>query len=134
MDRLALDTSFLIDLQNEHRGRGVPVGAIAFLRANPTTEMLLPSVALGEYLEGFDDPDSNSARALVAPLRVLDVDASVARVYSSVARMLRAAGRLIGTNDLWIACTAKAAMVPIVTRNVVHFGHVPDLSVIAYAV
>jgi predicted nucleic acid-binding protein len=49
-----------------------------------------------------------------------------------VARGLRDAGRLIGTNDLWIACTAKAAEVPIVTRNVEHFRRVPDLEVIDY--
>ncbi len=133
MDRLALDTSFLIDLQNEHRGRGAPVGAIAFLRAHASADLLLPSVALGEYLEGFPDPDDDSARALVSPLRILEVGAEVARVYASVARQLREAGQLIGTNDLWIACTAKAALLPIVTRNVDHFRRVPDLDVVAYA-
>ena len=133
MDRLALDTSFLIDLQNEHRGRGEPAGAIALLRAHDSSELLLPSVALGEYLEGFADPNSNAAQALVAPLRILDVTEDVARVYASVARLLRDAGQLIGANDLWIACTAKAAVVPVVTRNVEHFRRVPDLDVVAYA-
>jgi hypothetical protein len=56
VERVALDTTFLIDLQNEHRGRGAPAGAVAFLRAHASTDLLLPSVALGEYLEGFDDP------------------------------------------------------------------------------
>jgi hypothetical protein len=54
--RLALGTSFLIDLQNEHGRRGASTGAIAFLEAHAATELLLPSVALGEYLEGFADP------------------------------------------------------------------------------
>jgi tRNA(fMet)-specific endonuclease VapC len=132
VDRLALDTSFLIDLQNEHRGRGAPVGAIAFLRAHAGSELLLPSVALGEYLEGFPDPTGHAAQALVAPLRILDINAEVARVYASVARVLRESGQLIGTNDLWIACTAKAAVVPVVTRNVEHFRRVPDLDVVTY--
>jgi tRNA(fMet)-specific endonuclease VapC len=132
VERLALDTSFLIDLQNERRGRGAPVGAIDFLRAHSGSELLLPTVALGEYLEGFVDPDSDAARALVAPLRVLDVTADVARVYAGVARSLREAGRLIGTNDLWIACTAKVAAIPIVTRNTEHFTRVPGLDVVSY--
>lgn len=132
MVQLALDTSFLIDLQNEHRGRGAPVGAVSFLQAHLDDELLLPSVALGEYLEGFDDPQSDVAQALVAPLRVLEISAEVARVYAGVARSLRSAGRLIGTNDLWIACTAKAASVPVVTRNVEHFERVPDLKVLGY--
>jgi predicted nucleic acid-binding protein len=132
VERLALDTSFLIDLQNEHRGRGAPAGAVAFLREQSSTELVLPSVALGEYLEGFDDPASAAAQALVSPLRILDVTAEVARTYAAVARALRDAGRLIGTNDLWIACTARAAGVPIVTRNVEHFERVPGLEVVAY--
>ena len=133
MERLALDTSFLIDLQNEHRGRGVAAGAIAFLHAHAGTELLLPSVALGEYLEGFSDPRSDAARALIAPLRILEVDAEVARVYAATARALRQAGTLIGTNALLAeAAAAKAGGVPIVTRNVEHFGRVPDLKVIAY--
>jgi predicted nucleic acid-binding protein len=132
VDRVALDTSFLIDLQNEHRGRGAAAGAIAFLRAHASTELLLPSVALGEYLEGFQDPTSAAARGLVAPLRVLEVTADVAHVYASVARLLRVAGRLIGANDLWIACTAKASAVAVVTRNVEHFRRVPGLDVIDY--
>jgi tRNA(fMet)-specific endonuclease VapC len=133
MARLALDTTFLIDLQNERRGRGKSKGAIAFLRRNPDTELLLPVVALGEYLEGFDDPTSAQAQALVAPLRLLSITAEVARLYATTARALRKARRLIGSNDLWIACTARAADLPIVTRNVVEFRRVPGLEVTEYA-
>jgi predicted nucleic acid-binding protein len=132
VDRVALDTSFLIDLQNEHRGRGTPVGAIGFLEAHAETELVLPAVALGEYLEGFADPRGDAAQALVGGLRVLDVTPEVARTYAEVTRALRDAGTLIGTNDLWIACTAKAAALPIVTRNVAHFARVPGLVVIGY--
>jgi tRNA(fMet)-specific endonuclease VapC len=134
LDRVALDTSFLIDLQNEHRGRGEPVGAIAFLKANAEAELLLPAVALAEYLEGFRDVASAAAQAIIAPLRVLEVGASVAHVYAVVARHLRTQGQLIGTNDLWIACTARAAGAPIVTRNVSHFRRVPELEVVPYVV
>lgn len=133
MERLAVDTSFLIDLQNERRGRGKPVGAIDFLRAHAASELLLPAVALGEYLEGFADPHGEQARALIAPLTVLEVSAEVARVYAAVTRALRDARTLIGSNDLWIACTAKAAGLPIVTRNTEHFARVPGLVVVDYA-
>ena len=133
MERVALDTTFLIDLQNERRRRGAPRGAIAFLQANTETELLLPVVALGEYLEGFDDPESNDARSLVAPLRIMPVTAEVASLYAATARSLRQRGRLIGTNDLWIACTARSAGLPIVTRNVDEFRRVSGLSVVEYA-
>jgi predicted nucleic acid-binding protein len=133
MERIALDASFLIDLQNERRARGKGHGALAFLHAHGNTEMLLPTVALGEYLEGFDDPAGAEAQALVSSLHRLEVSDEVARIYAETARLLRAAGRLIGTNDLWIACTAKAAKVPIATRNVGHFRRVPGLEVLSYS-
>ena len=133
MERLALDTTFLIDLQNERRARGQARGAAAFLEAHQATRLLLPSVALGEYLEGFDDPAGDAAQALVKHLDVLPVTIDVAQLYARTARALRSAGRLIGTNDLWIACTAKAAGVPIVTRNVAHFRRVPQLGVVGYS-
>jgi tRNA(fMet)-specific endonuclease VapC len=136
MEAIALDTTFLIDLQNEKdetRRRGGPKGAAAFLRANPDTMLQLPVVALAEYLEGFDDPEGEEARSLVAPLRLLPVTTDVALHYATVTRALRASGRLIDTNDLWIACTARAAGLPILTRNVAEFRRVPHLQVVAYA-
>ena len=133
MDRIALDTTFLIDLQNERRLRGKARGAVAFLRAHPDSEFFLPTVALGEYLEGFDDPQSQDARALVATLNVLEVTSEVAALYAATTRTLRATGRLIGTNDLWIGCTVKAANLPILTRNVTHFRRIPELEVVDYA-
>jgi tRNA(fMet)-specific endonuclease VapC len=39
---------------------------------------------------------------------------------------------LIGTNDLWIGCTARAANLPLVTRNTEHFSRIPGLQVVAY--
>ncbi len=133
MDRIALDTTFLIDLQNERRKRGKRRGAIAFLESNRETELVLPCVALGEYLEGFDDPGSDDARALVSGIRLLDVTPEVARQYATIARSLRRRGQLIGSNDLWIGCTARAFSVPIVTRNAEHFRRIPKLQVVAYA-
>lgn len=133
MERVALDTTFLIDLQNERRARGQDRGALTFLKANRETELLLPCVALGEYLEGFDEPSSGEARALVSRMRVIDVTPEVAVLYAETARHLRRRGQLIGSNDLWIGCSARVAGVPIVTRNADHFRRIPLLGVLAYS-
>ena len=133
MEQVALDTTFLIDLQNERRARAKPRGALAFLQANQGTELFLPSVALGEYLEGFDDPHGDDAQALVASLQVLDVTSEVAHLYALTARQLRSRGQLIGSNDLWIGCTAACADLPIATRNPAHFRRIPKLKVVSYA-
>jgi predicted nucleic acid-binding protein len=94
MDRVALDTTFLIDLQNERRGRGPVQGATAFLESHLETIFFLPVVALGEYLEGFSDVACPEAWALVDPLNLLDVTEDVARIYAATVRHLRAVGLL----------------------------------------
>lgn len=134
MDRIAVDTTFLIDLQNARRARVQSRGAEAFLRANQRAEFFLPVVARGEYLEGFDDPDSRDARVLIDSMKILNVTCEVARNYASVARNLRSAGRMIGANDLWIGCTAKTANFPLVTRNTEEFERITGLAVLNYAV
>lgn len=48
-------------------------------------------------------------------------------------RYLQRNNMLIGSNDLWIAATAVAHAMPIVTRNRAHFSRVPGVEVIAYA-
>lgn len=134
MERLVLDTTFLIDLQNDRRGRGEKRGALAFLREHQEVELLLPVVVLGEYLEGFEDPDGDEAKALPSVLTILEVTDDVARLYAKVTRHLRRKGQLIGTNDLWIGCIARAAELPIVTRNTKDFHRIPGLQVVGYSV
>ena len=59
-------------------------------------------------------------------------DAEVAWRFGQTFRYLRDNGRLIGSNDMWIAATALAHGLPVVTRNVAHFRRVPDLEVLSY--
>lgn len=133
MERVALDTTFLIDLQREHAHPRRPRGALAYLRAHPTTSLAIPAVALGEYLEGFDVPDGPLAQTLVRSLEVLSIDARAAVRYARISRALRASGRAIGANDLWIGVTALAAGLPLLTSNVEDFRRIPELHVLSYA-
>lgn len=77
---------------------------------------------------------SNRARweAFLSPFFLLPVTPDVAWEFGRAARHLRGVGQLIGTNDLWIAATALANGMPVVTRNVEHFRRVPHLDVESY--
>lgn len=108
-------------------------GAVAFLESHRETELFLPVVALGEYLEGFSDLSSPEARILVDPLQVLEVTEDIARAYAATVRHLRATGLLIGANDLWIGCTALVTNLPLLTRNAEHFSRISGLQVVAYS-
>lgn len=129
---VAVDTTFLIDLQRE-RAQGHADGpAHRFLAEDSDRELHLSTTALGEFSEGFDDPDHPVLRA-VRELHVLLVtDEPTALAYGRITRRLRAEGRLIGTNDLWIAAASLRHGIPLVTANTREFGRVQGLEVLAY--
>jgi predicted nucleic acid-binding protein len=132
MEGLAFDTSFLIDFQNELRGRTKNKGAVAFLEKNDGQTLYLPAVAHGEYLQGFDDPACGHAHELLGCFLTLNITAEVAVEYAYLVRSLRNQGLMIGSNDLWIGACAKVAGLPLVTSNLSDFQRIEDLDLISY--
>ena len=129
---VALDTSFLIDLQRErtrNRGEGPAHG---FLGADPALELHLATPALGEFAEGFDDPNHPVLRAVRELHVLLPIDEATALIYGRITRELRRAGTLIGANDLWIAAASLRHGLPLVTADTAGFGRVPGLEVRGY--
>ena len=129
---VAFDTSFLIDLQRERtrsRGEGP---AHRFLAADPALGLHLATPALGEFAEGFDDPDHPVLRAVRELHVILPIDEATALTYGRITRELRRSGTLIGANDLWIAAASLRHGLPLVTADTAGFGRVPGLEVRAY--
>ena len=129
--RLSVDTTFLIDLQRE-RSSGVEGPAHALLAEDPEVELFLPSVALGEFAEGFEDADHPVLR-LVRDLHVLlPIDEETALAYGRLTRHLRGRGELLGANDLWIAASTLRHELRLVTADAASFRRVPGLELEAY--
>lgn len=127
---LILETTFLIDLEREHR-RG-PGRAVAFLEANEDAHLYLPFIVAGELAAGTSLAQRVRWEAFLAPFFVLPSTPDVSWEYGRAFRYLQENGRLIGGNDLWIAATGLAYRMPVVTRNLDHFRRVPDLEVEEY--
>ncbi len=68
---------------------------------------------------------------ILAEIEPVPITSLVARVHAEVWARLAAAGTTVGTHDLWIAATALAHGLGVVTRNVRDFERVPGLRVIA---
>lgn len=128
---LILESTFLIDLEREH-ARGTPAGAVDLLERHHDARLYLPAIVAGELAAGVSLANRGRWEAFLAPFFLLPVTPDVAWEYGRITRHLRGIGQLIGANDLWIAATALAHGMPLVTRNVQHFRRVPHLEVETY--
>jgi tRNA(fMet)-specific endonuclease VapC len=129
---LILETTFLVDFERELR-RGNKGPATTWLEEHPAEDLYLTFTIAGELACGASLSARDRWDALLAPFRVLPSTPDVCWEYGKAYRYLADNGRLIGTNDLWIAATALSADMGVVTRNAEHYRRVPGLTVIEYA-
>jgi len=126
-----LDTTFLIDLQREME-TGRSGRAAQWIEQNGEEEAGISAVAWGEFLEGLRDRSHPVVQELTGRYSVWPVEEEAAEFYGRVVRGLRQQGRLVGSNDLWIACTALQRGAALLTRNVEEMARVPGLRVMGY--
>jgi predicted nucleic acid-binding protein len=132
VDSLILETSFLVDLERELIA-DTPGPANRFLEAHGTHQLKITFTIAGELAAGPRLSERGTWDELVSPFEVLGCTPDVCWRYGRLYRYLKANGLPIDANDLWIAATAVAFGVPLVTRNERHFARVPGLEVIGYA-
>ncbi len=127
---LILETTFLVDLERE--AASGPGPAHAFLQRHPDRPLHLTFTVAGELAAGPTMDDRDRWEEFLDPFTVLPWTPDVAWRYGRTFRYLRAQGLLIGSNDLWIAATALAEGMPVVTRNLDEYRRVPGLDVMSY--
>ena len=98
-----------------------------------TEAVFLPSIALGElYFGAFKSahPDDNAERIdrLAASTAILYCDGNTALHYGRIKTGLRAKGRPIPENDIWIAAIAQQHGLTVVSRDL-HFREIENLTV-----
>lgn len=123
-NRVLLDTNAIIALQRENE-------ALKKL-LSIATDVFVPAVAIGELYYGayksqrVEDNRQNVA-AFIANRVVLNVDANTADVYGQVKQRLRAKGRPIPENDIWIAALAIQYDLVLIADDA-HFDEVDNLN------
>lgn len=101
-------------------------------RLTPDTGLLVPSIVLGElYYGAYNSAHVEANLAWIDRFRdrstVLECDAETARQYGHIKNALRAKGRPIPENDMWIAAIARQHQLTLVTRDE-HFNEVDELT------
>jgi len=129
---MILDSTFLVDLERE-RKRGEEGAAVTFLRAHEDISFAITFTIAGELAAGRSlGSDREKWERFIRPFRLFDYSPEVAWLFGGSFRQLQRDGRMIGANDLWIAATALANDVPVVTRNNGDFSRVEGLKVFGY--
>lgn len=123
------DTTFWVDLlierAEEHRARP----ATEFLASHRAHELRVSVITWGELAEGFRE--FAPLDLLLKRVKVLSLPQQVAWEASRIQRSLAERGLRLGENDAWIAATAKAWGMPVVTRDAA-FERVRGLRTVAY--
>jgi tRNA(fMet)-specific endonuclease VapC len=106
-------------------------------RLAQSTDVFVPSVVLGELYYGAyksSRATENIAKTFEFAERsaVIGCDATTAQRYGEIKNVLRAKGRPIPENDIWIAAIAYQHDLTLVTRDA-HFTEVEGLSLDAWA-
>lgn len=129
---MILDSTFLVDLEREKK-RAEPGAAAAFLQAHKEVRFCITFIIIGELAAGQSLGAERSAWIrFIQPFCLLESSQEVAWEFGVAFRALKAQGKLIGANDLWIAAAGIAHRLPVVTRNASDFERVPRLTVLRY--
>ncbi len=124
-----LDTCVLVDAE---RSGGLDEHALA--AREPEQERSISVVTVSELLHGVHRAVGDRVRArrlafvegVLARLEPIPIGPEVARIHAEVWARLEAEGAIVGAHDLWIAATALAHGLTVMTSNAREFERVPD--------
>jgi tRNA(fMet)-specific endonuclease VapC len=124
----AVDTNAYIALRSGDLGVASLIGSL--------DHVYLPVVVLGELLYGAGASgraaeNRKQVEAFVAQSIALEITPAVAEQYGELRLQLRASGRPIPDNDLWIAAACVVADLPLITRDA-HYSHLTAVHILAW--
>ncbi len=99
-------------------------------------EVFLSSIVLGELYYGSRRSTrvlANVSRvdALAASSAIINCDLETARQYGAIKQQLRAIGKMIPENDIWIAAVAMQHELTLATRDA-HFNEIEGISLLMW--
>jgi tRNA(fMet)-specific endonuclease VapC len=104
------------------------------LRAIPVADVCISVITKAELLYGVEvsprrAQDATALQAFLPHVEVLEFPDDAATDYAQIRADLKARGRMIGANDLFIAAHARASGLTLVTNNTTEFERVSGLAI-----
>jgi predicted nucleic acid-binding protein len=122
------DTTFWIDLLKERRDRQRG-SATDFLAQHRASTLEVSIITWGELAAGFNS--TAELNHLLRRVRIMNLHMQVAWEAGRIEREMAERGERLGENDNWIAATARAWGLRLVSRDDA-FARVPGLNVVRY--
>jgi tRNA(fMet)-specific endonuclease VapC len=103
------------------------------LQEVPVSDVCISAITKAELLYGVEvsprrQQDEAALNAFLQYVEVLDFPDRASSHYAKIRAELKAAGRMIGANDLLIAAHARSLGLTLVTNNTGEFGRVHSLA------
>lgn len=122
-NRFLLDTNAIIALQRENDDLKKLL--------NTATDVFIPVISVGElyfgaYKSQHVEENRRRVASFIADRTVLNANADTADVYGQIKQGMRAKGRPIPENDIWIAALAIQYDLTLITHDA-HFDEVDNL-------
>ena len=98
--------------------------------------ILVPWITQAEFSRGalFKGVSSQALTDFYAAFHLVPFDHATIDHYCRLWAEMARAGHASGYPDLWIAASAIARKVPVLTRNPKHFANIPKLEIIGYKI
>ena len=127
-------TSIVLDVNTYTAFKKGDPTAVNIIKQVPT--ILINPIILGELLGGFllgsrQEKNEQELELFLNSdrVKVVDIDKDTSKFYGEIYKELRAKGKPIPTNDLWIAATAKQYDSAIFSYDS-HFENISNLKVV----
>lgn len=127
-ERILIDTSILIDHLRKPRKQET-----VFFQLIGRYDFLITSVTEFEFAVGATPNDQEYIQQLIAGLPVLPFDSASVRSAVAISRELKTRNQLIALPGIFIAATAIAYDLALLTLNPKHFERVQTLKLVASA-
>jgi tRNA(fMet)-specific endonuclease VapC len=126
-----IDSGVLIDAEREL------IDFAGKLKGREDEEFYLSVVSASELLHGVYRAPKAAVRArrsafveaVLERFPILEIDIAAARMHARIWAELASAGKKVGPHDLWIAASALAHGLTVVTTNIREFRMIPGLAV-----
>lgn len=126
---MLFDTEFVIAM-SRRPGGALRTRAEAFLQNQRPSTLYISCVTTCEVATGCET--RAEADGCLQTFTPIEIGTELAWHASRVARELKGQGLHIGDNDVWIAATALAYGLPLVSNNTRHFARVQGLEMRTY--